>query len=242
MFTKKLLAKITAIIRKFWWTGTKDDSTTKSLCLRAWADICTEKNIGGLGVRNLQALNQSLSLSTAWRIAKDPGGNLSLILKSKYFPDTSIWRAKASCPKSAFWASVLKVKPLLEKACFQQIIDGSSSIWSTPWFDQWQNIYNNLLIQQPHFNYPATIKNLWIPNLKAWNRDLVNSLFTPQVATSILNTPIIAGVGQDMLVWKLTPAGKFSTKSAYKHCFKNLQLPRNQMPKQVPQQVINLLD
>jgi hypothetical protein len=83
MFTKKFLAKITPIIRKFWWTGTKDDSTTKSLCLRAWADICTEKKIGGLGVRNLEALNQSLILSTAWRIAKDPGGNLSLILKSK---------------------------------------------------------------------------------------------------------------------------------------------------------------
>jgi hypothetical protein len=60
-------------------------------------------------------LNQSLILSTAWRIAKDPGGNLPLILKSKYFPDTSIWRAKSSCPKSALWASVLKVKPLLEK-------------------------------------------------------------------------------------------------------------------------------
>jgi hypothetical protein len=190
----------------------------------------------------LQALNQSLILSAAWRLAKDPGGNLSLILKSKYFPDTSIWRATASCPKSAFWTSVLKIKPILEKACCMQIVDGSSSIWSTPWFDNWQNIYNNLVLQQPHFNYPAMIKDLWIPNSKNWNHDLVNSLFTPQVAASILNTPIIDDVGQDMLVWKLTPTGNFSTKSAYKHCFQNLQLPRNQMPKQVPQQVINLLN
>jgi hypothetical protein len=37
----------------------------KRLGLIAWADICIEKNIGGLGVRNLQAINQGLILSAA---------------------------------------------------------------------------------------------------------------------------------------------------------------------------------
>jgi hypothetical protein len=53
LFSKKFLSKLTAIIRCFWWTGVKEEPTTKSLCLRAWADICIEKSIGGLGVRNL---------------------------------------------------------------------------------------------------------------------------------------------------------------------------------------------
>ena len=181
-------------------------------------------------------------LSAAWRIVQNPNSNLALILKSKYHAATSFWRANSNCPKSAFWAAILKVKPLLDSACFTQIVDGSSSIWTTPWFNHWQNIYDNLVIQQPPFNYPATIKNLWLPNLKAWDHDLVNSLFVPHVATTILNTPIIHDVGQDMLVWKLTPTGKFSTKSAYRHCFKNLQLPRNQTPKEVPRQVGNLLN
>lgn len=52
-FSKKFLSKLTAIIRNFWWTGVQDDQTTRSLCLKAWADICTEKKIGGLGIRNL---------------------------------------------------------------------------------------------------------------------------------------------------------------------------------------------
>jgi hypothetical protein len=73
LFSKKFLAKLTAIIRNFWWTGVKNVPNTKALCLRAWADICTEKKkIGGLGVRNLQAINQSLILSVAWRLAKEP--------------------------------------------------------------------------------------------------------------------------------------------------------------------------
>jgi hypothetical protein len=67
---KKILTKLAAIIRHFWWTGVKDDQTTKSSCLRAWADICIDKKVGGLGVRNLQAINQGLILSAAWRLAK----------------------------------------------------------------------------------------------------------------------------------------------------------------------------
>jgi hypothetical protein len=72
LFSKKFLTKLTAIIRNFWWTGIKEEQTTRSLCLRAWADICVEKKIGGLGVRNMQAINQGLILSAAWRLAKEP--------------------------------------------------------------------------------------------------------------------------------------------------------------------------
>jgi hypothetical protein len=130
LFSKKFLAKLTTIIRNFWWTGVKEEPFMKTLCLRAWADICTEKRIGGLGIRNLQAINQGLILSAAWRLAKEPQSHLALILKSKYHSDTSIWRAKQNMPKSAFWAAILKVRPLLISASFCQIVDGSSSIWS----------------------------------------------------------------------------------------------------------------
>jgi hypothetical protein len=44
------------------------------------------------------------------------------------------------------------------------------------------------------------------------------------------------------LVWTLTPAGNWSSKSAYNHCFNNLQLPPRQRPKTVPQQIIALLN
>jgi hypothetical protein len=74
LFSKKFLAKLTTIVRSFWWTGVKDESTTKSLCLRAWADICIEKKIGGLGIQNLQAMNQGAhslgSLGTSKRTGK----------------------------------------------------------------------------------------------------------------------------------------------------------------------------
>ena len=67
-------------------------------------------------------------------------------------------------------------------------------------------------------------------------------MFTPQTANAILQTPIVNAPGQDILVWKLTPTGDFSSKSAYKHCFNNLALPANQRPKSVPPQVVDLLN
>lgn len=189
----------------------------------------------------MQAINQGLIHSTEWRLAKEPHSQIAQILKAKYHPGTSIWRAKENKPKSAFWGAILKVKPLLISATLCQIVDGTSSVWSSPWFASWESIYDNLILRQQPFMYPAQVKDLWIPGQNFWNRDLINSLFSPTTAKEILETPIINANDHDTLIWKLTPTGQFSSKSAYKNCFNNLQLPKRQRPKIVPPQVISLL-
>lgn len=75
----------------------------------------------------------------------------------------------------------------------------------------WQNIYDNLIIQPPT---SRTVTDLWIPNQQNWNVDLINSLFTPETPAAIIQNPIINAEGQDTLVWKLTPSGDCSLKSA----------------------------
>uniref|UniRef100_N1R525 Uncharacterized protein n=1 Tax=Aegilops tauschii TaxID=37682 RepID=N1R525_AEGTA len=56
------------------------------------------------------------------------------------------------------------------------------------------------------------VKDLWLPNQKAWNAELVISLFSSQTANAILQTPIITSDGRDTLVWKLTPARDCTSK------------------------------
>ncbi|KAM3271431.1 hypothetical protein ACQJBY_041928 [Aegilops geniculata] len=68
LFSKKFIAKLTAVIRNFWWTGIRETDYRKSLCLRAWKDISNSKTEGGLGIRNLRAINESLILAAAWRV------------------------------------------------------------------------------------------------------------------------------------------------------------------------------
>jgi hypothetical protein len=223
LFSKKFITKLTAIIRTFWWTGVREESNAKSLCLRAWKDICTPKNEGGLGIRNLQAMNQALILMAAWRIADQPNCFLHSVLKSKYFPDSSIWRPNSNSPKSAFWASILKVLPILKTHSFYQITKGNISVWSTPWFPGWNHIYDALIIQPENFNYPAQVKDLWKQNQNTWNELLIDTLFQEPIASEIKNTVIIQATEEDMLCWKLTPSGTCNTKSAYRACLANLQ-------------------
>jgi hypothetical protein len=40
LFSKKFIAKLTSIIRNFWWTGVREETNSKNLCLRATKDIC----------------------------------------------------------------------------------------------------------------------------------------------------------------------------------------------------------
>jgi hypothetical protein len=166
IFSKKIHAKITAIISNFWWTGINNDPDHKPLCLAAWKNICAPKQEGGLGIRNLMAVNQALILTSIWRIAENPHTQIHLILKSKYFSDTAIWRAKPNLPKSAYWASVMKIIHLMKQNSFYQISQGNISIWSNPLYNSWENIYDDLIIQEPHYTYLAMIKDLWIPHTK----------------------------------------------------------------------------
>ena len=191
LFTKKFIAKLRAVIRNFWWTGIRSETNSKSFCLRAWKDICAPKNEGGLGIRNLQAMNQGLLLTTAWRIANNKYDYLYAVLRSKYFADSSIWRPNTNVPKSAFWASILKVLPILNQHSFYQISSGQISIWSSPWVEGWNSIYDSLIIQQPDFVYPAKVKDLWLPGQRVWNSQLIRNIFQDPLASNIIQTPIL---------------------------------------------------
>lgn len=102
LFMKKFLAKITTIIRTFWWQGVQKHSATKPLHLRSWKDICTPKKEGGLGIRNIEWVNRSMLISTAWRISSNPDSHLASILRAKYHPSATIWTAPIYLPKSVF--------------------------------------------------------------------------------------------------------------------------------------------
>ena len=158
-----------------------------------------QKKQGGLGIRNLQAVNRSLILMSAWRLAQNPNDHLHLVLKAKYFPGASIWRPNPNTPKSAFWTSVLKVLPILKAHTFYQIAQGNISIWNTPWYSSWATIYEDLIIQPTGFTYPALVKDLWNPNCKSWNNGLIDTLFTPLAPAAIKQTPIINAEDPDLL-------------------------------------------
>jgi hypothetical protein len=92
----------------------------------------------------------------------------------------------------------------LQQNSLYQISQGNISIWSTPWCSSWENIYDDLIIQDSHFIYLAKVQDLWIPQTKSWNVDLINSLFQRPTADAIKAITIIPYDEHGILCWKLT--------------------------------------
>jgi hypothetical protein len=107
LFSKSFVGRITAIIRKFWWTGVQEDSPTSPIAYRSCHDMCQPKENGGLGIRDLYSVNKSLLIQAAWNVATHKNPMLSAVLKAKYYPNSSFWTATCTDIKSIFWSSIL---------------------------------------------------------------------------------------------------------------------------------------
>ncbi|KAM3328804.1 hypothetical protein ACQJBY_026121 [Aegilops geniculata] len=241
LFSKKFIAKLTAVIRNFWWTRIRETDSRKSLCLRAWKDISNSKTEGGLGIRNLKAINESLILAAAWRLAINPTSHLYSVLRAKYFPNTTIWKATLAPPKSAFWAAILKMFPKIKNHAFYQLTQGNISLWSMPWCTNWNTIHDYLIPQHSAFVYPSLVKDLWMTEARSWNHQLIRQLFREPLAYQIINTNIIQDDNEDLLCWPLAPNGTCSPKHAYKICLQDIHAHPRTAPTQVATDLKNFL-
>lgn len=113
LFSRTFTGKINSILRRFWWQGVQDEDSSKPFHFRSWEDICQPKSAGGLGIRNLYTVNKSLVLHSVWLIATNKDSFLCSVLKAKYFPNTTFWRAPCYGTRSAFWSSIMQVKHYL---------------------------------------------------------------------------------------------------------------------------------
>lgn len=63
--------ELNAILRKFWWGFPQNKS--HNLTFLAWDNICKPKSLGGLGIRSMDFMNQSLLARLGWKLtSKQP--------------------------------------------------------------------------------------------------------------------------------------------------------------------------
>ena len=58
--------------------------------------------------------------------------------------------------------------------------------------------------------------DLFLPNSKVWNANLINTMFYLWEALMITSTILGNGEDYDTLVWPLTPDGEYSVRMAYR--------------------------
>lgn len=79
------ITKLNSLNKQFLWNATRNG--TKRGRVR-WATVCTPKQVGSLGIRNLATLNTAFQLKLALRMLQ-PDSLWARAYKDKYFPTTS---------------------------------------------------------------------------------------------------------------------------------------------------------
>jgi hypothetical protein len=215
LFSKTFLQRITTTIRKFWWTGIQEDVVTSPIAYRSWEDICQSKDNGGLGIRDLETVNKSLLVHAAHNIATDKNKFLSAVIKAKYYPNTTFWKASKNGTKSVFWSSILHVQHHLHSNVHYQLHAGNS-IWCTPWCPIWDSIHDHLRMPVTVTPLPAKAYDLWVPHTHEWNTPLVSNIFDDKATQAIIATQTIPSDQPDILRWRPSRTGTCSTKEIYK--------------------------
>jgi hypothetical protein len=67
-----------------------------------------------------------------------------------------------------------------------------------------------------HVTGGPSVQSLIDTTAKAWNVNVIQQVFSPEITRRILDTPLIDQVTDDRLVWKAERNGYYSVKSAYR--------------------------
>lgn len=93
LFSKTFIEQINTIVRRFWWIGVQEEHQTNLIAFRSWDDICKPLDQGGLGIRDMELINKSLIIQSAWNVATNKNPLLTATLKAKYYLENTFWTA-----------------------------------------------------------------------------------------------------------------------------------------------------
>ncbi|MBA0790565.1 hypothetical protein Gohar_015205 [Gossypium harknessii] len=120
-----------AIIAKFWW---KKGHGKWGIHWCLWNNLCSLKENGGLGFRNLSQFNIALLAKQGWCLFNYPNSLLARVLKAKYYPLSDFLRAELGNLPSLTWKSIWAAKKLLIQGLSWRIGRGNNvSIWTDRW-------------------------------------------------------------------------------------------------------------
>ena len=87
-----LYQDIEMMIRKFWWDQRGDQ---RVIHWKKWENLCQPKDEGGLEFKDLCKFNESMLAKQVWRLIRDTDSLFYKVFKEKYFPNCSVFEAKA---------------------------------------------------------------------------------------------------------------------------------------------------
>jgi hypothetical protein len=114
LLPKSFCEVINSGLRKFWWGFPQEKK--HNLSLLAWNNICQPKALGGLGLRSMEFLNNSLLARLGWKLTSNQPLLWVDALRGKYLKNgVSFLNASPNPVSSWIWKGLLKNRSVVQK-------------------------------------------------------------------------------------------------------------------------------
>ena len=104
---KGLIKDLEVLTCNFWW-GYGDGS--RNVHWVHWKKLCQDKEMGGMGFKEIEKFNDALLAKQVWRMINNPNSLCHRVFKARFFPTCSILEAKDSNSGSYTWKSILSAR------------------------------------------------------------------------------------------------------------------------------------
>ena len=199
------------LIRKFWWGYGEDQ---KKVLWVSWNKLCQPKSRGGLGFRDLKLFNDALLGKQIWRLFHYQSSLFYRVFKPKFFPNCSILDSGVNTRGSYAWRSLLQARKVVQSSGKWRVGDGSRiRIWGDNWLEG--SPTGKIVSPRHYFPEDATVSCLINKDQHEWKTQLIEHIFLPHEAASILGMPLSSHTCLDIVIWPHTTNGRYSVRSAY---------------------------
>ena len=113
---------INSILAKYYWGQTTDE---RKIHWVNWKKLCTQKEKGGMGFRDIHAFNLAMLAKQAWRLLHYTHSLFYRVYKVRYFPNCSFLEAELGRKPSFVWRSLIAASEVVVRGSRWRVGDGS---------------------------------------------------------------------------------------------------------------------
>ncbi|KAJ1702528.1 hypothetical protein LUZ63_002307 [Rhynchospora breviuscula] len=206
---KSTLDRIQSLVRSFFWSA-KDK---RKMSLIAWKKLTRPKMEGGLGLRDISALNLSFNLKCCWKMATDSAVLWVQIAKGKYLREDSFWLSTRRNRFTKLWQAIMDARQVMQQHVTWQLEDGSvCGAFGQPWHNFWTQVNPSSSRQRRFFvSYFLNPSGQWDCGKLIEEFGFAIALF---ISMSI-KPPLLEPTRADRLIFTYARNGQFTLKRAY---------------------------
>ena len=211
---REVLKKVDYLRSRFFW---QSDQQKKKFRLAKWSILCQPKDIGGLGIKNIDIQNKCLLSKWLFKLLNEEG-MWQQILRRKYLGNKTVGQVIRKPGDSHFWSGLMKVKNLfLANGTFKVNNGQATRFWEDKWLGNFtlQHKYPSLYNIVRHKNVKVATVLETVPLNVSFRRGLHGDNLGRWY--SLVNRVVGLSLNQskDTFSWSLHQNGKFSSHSMY---------------------------